>query len=264
MCDRVLDAAPRGAARCRSVVGQRGGPYADHQMTGPRKFPQHRFAAPPGATEILLVRHGESSPFVEGQEFGLVDGQGDPPLAPAGVAQANRLAQRLVATRERIAAVYVTPLQRTAQTAAPLVAELGIEPRVEADLREVFLGDWEGGEFRRRIADNDPIAQLMYIEQRWDVIPGGEPAEQFEHRVRRGIGRIAAAHADELAVAVVHGGVIGQIMNIATGASGFTFTGADNASISHIVVVEDRWIVRCYNDTSHLSATFSTAAEPMT
>ena len=26
----------------------------------------------------------------------------------------------------------------------------------------------------------------MYVEQRWDVIPGGEPAHQFRNRVQRG------------------------------------------------------------------------------
>lgn len=232
-------------------------------MSEPRKFPQTRFAPPPGATEILLVRHGESAPHVEGEVFGLVDGHGDPPLAPAGREQAELAAQRLIDTGERIAAVYVTTLQRTHQTAAPLVERLGVEPIVAADLREVFLGDWEGGEFRRRIADNDPIAQQMFTEQRWDVIPGGEPAHQFENRVRRGIERIASEHPDELVVAVVHGGVIGQVLNLATGATGFVFNGADNASISHVVVTDDRWIVRCYNDTSHLSPTFSTAPEPM-
>ena len=235
----------------------------DTPAATPRRFPQHRFTPPPGATEILIVRHGESSPFLEGEEFGLVDGHGDPPLAPEGEEQARKTAQRLIDTGERIAAVYVTTLQRTVQTAAPLVERLGLEPRVEADLREVFLGEWEGGEFRRRIADGDPIAQRMYEEQRWDVIPGAEPAHQFENRVRRGIERIAATHPDELVVTVVHGGVIGQIMNLATGASGFTFTGADNASISHLVVVGDRWIVRCYTDTSHLHPTFSTAPEPL-
>ena len=228
-----------------------------------RSYPQSRFAPPPGATEILLVRHGESAPHVEGESFDLVDGHGDPPLAPAGVDQARLAAQRLIDTGERIAAVYVTTLQRTVQTAQPLLDQLGIEPTVIADLREVYLGDWEGGEFRKRIADGDPIAQLMYVEQRWDVIPGGEPAHQFENRVRRGIERIAAEHPDELVVAVVHGGVIGQVMNIATGSSGFAFTGADNASISHVVVEDDRWVVRCWNDTSHLSPTFSTAAEPL-
>ena len=60
---------------------------------------------------------------------------------------------------------------------------------------------------------------------------------------------------------VVHGGVIGQVMNIATGSSGFAFTGSDNASISHLVIADGRWIVRCFNDTSHLRSTFSTAGE---
>ena len=232
-------------------------------MSETRTFPQSRFAPPPGATEILLVRHGESAPHVEGESFPLVGGHGDPPLAPAGVEQAKLAAQRLIDTGERIAAVYVTTLQRTVQTAAPLVERLGLTPIVVADLREVFLGDWEGGEFRKRIADGDPIAQLMYVEQRWDVIPGGEPAHQFRNRVQRGIERIASAHPDELVVAVVHGGVIGEVINIATGSSGFAFTGADNASISHIVVESDRWVVRCWNDTSHLSPTFSTAATPL-
>lgn len=232
-------------------------------MTSPRRFPQSRFTPPPGACEILLLRHGESAPHVEGESFPMVDGHGDPPLAPDGERQAELAAERLISTGERIGAVYVTTLQRTVQTAAPLLVRLGIGAIVEADLREVHLGEWEGGEFRRRIADGDPIAQRMYAEQRWDVIPGAEPTEQFATRVRRGIERIAAAHPDELVVAVVHGGVIGQVLSLATGASGFSFSGADNASISHVVVTADRWIVRCYNDTSHLSPTFSTAAEPL-
>jgi probable phosphoglycerate mutase len=210
-----------------------------------------------------LVRHGESAPHVDGESFDLVGGHGDPPLAPEGVEQAALAAQRLIDTGERIAAVYVTTLQRTVQTAAPLVERLGLDQIVEADLREVFLGDWEGGEFRKRVADGDPIAQLMFVEQRWDVIPGGEPAHQFRNRVQRGIERIAAAHPDELVVAVVHGGVIGEVMNIATGSTGFSFGGVDNASISHIVVTADRWVVRCWNDTSHLSPRFSTAAQPL-
>jgi probable phosphoglycerate mutase len=228
-----------------------------------REFRQLRFTPPPGSCEILLVRHGESAPHVEGEGFALVDGHGDPPLDPAGEQQAVLTAQRLIDTGERIAAVYVTTLQRTHQTAAPLLSKLEQEAIVEADLREVFLGDWEGGEMRRRLADNDPIAQRMYAEQRWDVIPGAEPAQDFQDRVRRGIERIVDEHTDELVVAVVHGGVIGQVMNVAVGTTGFEFVGADNASISHVVVEADRWIIRCYNDTSHLSPTFSTAAEPL-
>lgn len=198
--------------------------------------------------------------MVEGRSFDLVDGHGDPHLHPDGVEQAERTAERLASTDEAIAAIYVTKLTRTQQTAAPLAARLDLEPIVDPDLHEVFLGDWEGGEFRRRVADGDPIALQMYEQQRWDVIPNGEPSADFEGRVRRGIERIAAAHVDELVVAVVHGGVIGQAMNIAAGTTGFTFNGAANASITHLVVEPTRWVVRCYNDTGHLWPTFG--AEP--
>ena len=232
-------------------------------MGEPRSFRQTAFAPDAGACEILLVRHGESAPFVEGESFPLVDGQGDPPLAPDGVVQAQRAADRLVATGEHIDAVYVTTLQRTAQTAAPLLATLKLEATVEADLREAGLGEWEGGEFRRRVADGDPIALKMRVEQRWDVIPGAEPTEAFQARVRRGIERIAQSHPDQLVVAFVHGGVIGEVMNIASGASGFSFLGADNASISHLVVAGEEWTVRCFNDTSHLAPTFSRSASPL-
>ncbi|HEY5662898.1 MAG TPA: histidine phosphatase family protein [Ilumatobacter sp.] len=233
-------------------------------MSERREFRQTRFSPAAGACEILLVRHGESAHLDEGDSFPLVGGHADPPLHRDGHEQAERVADRLISTGERIAAVYVTTLTRTHQTAAPLLARTGLQARVEPDLREVFLGDWEGGVLRHKVADHDPVAIRLYTEQRWDVIPNAEPAAEFAGRVRAGIERIAAAHPDELVVAVVHGGVIGQVMNIAAGTSGFSFHGADNASISHIVVTADRWIVRCFNDTSHLSPRFSTAPEPMT
>ena len=50
-----------------------------------------------------------------------------------------------------------------------------------------------------------------------------------------------------------------EVINLATGSTGFAFTGAANASISHVVVAGDVWSVRCYTDTSHLSPTFSSA-----
>jgi 2,3-bisphosphoglycerate-dependent phosphoglycerate mutase len=243
----------RGQWRFRSV----------DPVSTPREYRQSRFTRPPGSCEILLVRHGESAPYVEGTPLPLVDGQSDPPLHPDGERQAEQVADRLVSTGEPISAVYVTTMQRTRQTAAPLLARLGLEPIVEPDLREVHLGDWEGGEFRRHMLENDPIAVEVAAQGRWDVIPGAEPNEAFQTRVRGGIERIAAAHVDEVVVAVVHGGVIGQVLSIATGATGFSFVGADNASISHVVVTPERWVVRCYNDTSHLSPTFSVAAEPL-
>jgi len=226
-----------------------------------KEYRQTRFRRPAGATEILLVRHGESEPLVPGRPFPLVDGHGDPALAPEGHEQAERVAARLAT--QRIAAIYVTTLRRTAQTAAPLAAKLGLTPTVEPDLREVYLGEWEGELFRQRVAEGHPIAVRMSEEERWDVIPGGEPKDDFIARLRAGLGRIAAAHADERIAVFTHGGVIGQLLALAVGTDrGFAFVGADNGSISHLVLHGDRWILRRFNDTAHLTDGMDLDPEP--
>ena len=59
-------------------------------MSNNREFRQSRFQPPPGACEILLVRHGESAPHVEGESFPLVDGHGDPPAEWPALWQGER------------------------------------------------------------------------------------------------------------------------------------------------------------------------------
>jgi probable phosphoglycerate mutase len=213
---------------------------------------QLRYVAPPDAATLLLARHGESAPVREDEPVPLLGGSSNPALDPVGVEQAERLAERLA--DEPISAIYVTPLRRTAETAAPLARRLGLEPRVEEDLREVNLGDWEGGLFRKHVRDLHPIAVQMREELRWDVIPGAEPGADFAARVRAGIERIAAAHTGETVLVVSHGGTIGQALTLALGIAErpLTLAWADNGSLSEIVVGPDGWTVRRYNDTAHL------------
>lgn len=221
---------------------------------GVREVRQLSYVRPPGSTDVLLCRHGESVPAREDEPFDLVAGHGDPELDPRGVEQSERLAVRLARRRgdEAIGAIYVTNLRRTAQTAAPLVDRLGIEAVVEPDLREVFLGQWEGGLYRLKVMQGDPIALQIIEEQRWDVIPGAEPDEEFRARVRAGVDRIAAKHPDQTVAVFTHGGVIGRAMAEATGSKPFAFLAANNASINHLVVGDGRWTVRSFNDVAHL------------
>jgi 2,3-bisphosphoglycerate-dependent phosphoglycerate mutase len=231
-------------------------------MSEPRAFRQHRFAAPPGATEVLLVRHGESQPAVEGQPFDLVDGHGDPALSPEGREQAVKVCARLAG--EGVDAIYVSKLRRTTETASALATALDLPMVVDPDLHEVFLGDWEGGVFRQRVAEGHPVAMRMIAEERWDVIPNAEPADVFASRARRALTRIAAAHPERRVAVFAHGGTIGELLAQATGARPFALAGTDNASISHLVVTGDRWILRRFNDTSHLDASLTIAPTPLT
>jgi probable phosphoglycerate mutase len=223
---------------------------------------QFRFVRPPGAASLLLIRHGESAPARPDSPFSLVDGQGDPELSPTGREQAQRVADRLAG--EPISAIYVTTLRRTVETATPLAERLGIVAGVEAELREVHLGEWEGGLFRLRVAEGHPIAKQLVAEERWDVIPGAESAEEFASRVRNSLVRLGERHHDQTVAVFTHGGVIGQALALAGASRPFAFSGADNGSISHLVITADRWLIRTFNDVAHLHLGFTPAAEALT
>jgi 2,3-bisphosphoglycerate-dependent phosphoglycerate mutase len=211
-------------------------------------YGQHRFVVPPDATEIVLARHGASAPARAGELFARIDGHGDPALTPEGHAQAKLLCGRLGAMK--IDRVFVTGLTRTIETAAPL----GRETTEIPELREVFLGEWEGGPFRIHVANAEPLAMRVLAEERWDLIPGAETMDALAARVRAGIDRIAAATGPgKVAVAFVHAGIIAEACRQATGSRPFAFLHSDNCSITRLVRFADgRRLLRSFNDTSHL------------
>ncbi len=214
------------------------------------EYHQTRYSPPPGAADLLLIRHGRTEPARPGVSFAMTDGHGDPALHPEGEAQARAVAARLKG--EPLAAIYVTKLRRTHQTAAPLAAHLGLTPRIDPDLHEVYLGDWDGGLYRIKAAQNAPEFRRAFAHQEWGEIPNAETTAALHARVRRGLSRIAAAHPDQRVAVVVHGGVVGAALAIASGAQPFAFNGAANGSISRIVVQGERMTVRGFNDCAHL------------
>jgi 2,3-bisphosphoglycerate-dependent phosphoglycerate mutase len=218
------------------------------------RYPQRAWTLPDDATEILLVRHGASQDAVPGEPFEMLEGHANPALSPIGEQQAQAVGARLA--QDPPDALFITSLRRTAQTAQPLADATGLEPTAIPELSEVRLGEWEGGELRVRTAQGDPLVATIFEQQRWDVIPGAEPADDFAERVRRGIDRVVELTGPgRVAAAVVHGGVIGELARQATGAPRLAFVHAENTSITRLVVFGDgRWLLRSFNDTSHLTS----------
>ena len=216
------------------------------------RYPQQDYSRPPGSIEVILVRHGASEAAVEDQPFELLEGQADPALSEAGERQAELVAAHLAG--EPISALFVTPLRRTAQTAAPLAARLGLEPVVVPELREVHLGELDGGAFRIAVRRRDPIVREVFTRQRWDVIPGAESMEDFAQRTAAGLARmVEGAEPGASVAAVVHGGVIGELCRQASDSRPFAFVHADNGSLSRLVLLpEGHWWVRSFNEGGHL------------
>jgi probable phosphoglycerate mutase len=152
--------------------------------------------------------------------------------------------------------VLRSPRRRTAQSAAQLVAATGLEPVCVPELREVHLGELDGGAFRIAVHRRDPIVDEVFARQRWDVIPGAETMEAVERRTQAGIDRILdGLQPGQTVAAVVHGGVIGELCRHATGSRPLAFIHADNGSLTRIVVLRDgrRWL-RTFNESAHLRA----------
>jgi probable phosphoglycerate mutase len=212
---------------------------------------QRALTAPPGAREVVLVRHGSCDPPAPD---GLIGGRSDPGLNARGLEEAAAAGVRLA--REPVAAVFVSQLRRTAETAAPILARHPLEPVVDEDLGEVYLGEWEGHGIADRGNRGDPELARVFAEQDWGLIPGVEDMEGFGVRVRRGVEAAADAGSDgKVVVVVTHSAVIAEFLRQITGAAAFAFLHNTNGSISRAIRMPDgAWILAAYNDTEHVHA----------
>lgn len=210
---------------------------------------QRALTAPPGAREVVLVRHGSCDPP---PPDGLIDGRSDPGLNARGLAEAAAAGERLGG--ESVAAIHVSPMARATETAAPIIAALGIEPVLDPDLGEIYLGEWEGHGIASRGASGDPELARVFAEQRWDLIPGAEDSDTFGVRVRRGIEAAADAGEDgRIVVVVTHSAVIAEFLRQITGADAFAFLHNTNGSLSRAIRMPgDNWVLAAFNDTEHV------------
>ncbi|WP_394214868.1 histidine phosphatase family protein [Brachybacterium vulturis] len=162
---------------------------------------------------LLLLRHGQTPSNVEG----ILDaGYPGPGLTALGHAQAAAIPEAL--QHEDIAAVHVSRLLRTHETAAPLAAARRMSPLITAGLEEISAGQLE---LRR---DAEAVAAYRDNHSRWsageftDGVPGGESGEQFWARFAGALAHIAALHAEDATVAVVsHGAAIRVFAAVVTG-----------------------------------------------
>ena len=98
--------------------------------------------------ELVLVRHA----LPVRRE--LKEGVADPELAPEGRVQAERLGEYLGS--EEVSALYVSPLKRARETAAPLAARLGVEAVVDDDISEFDRNSSEYVPIEELRGTNDP------------------------------------------------------------------------------------------------------------
>lgn len=155
------------------------------------------------ARHLLLLRHGQST-WNASRRW---QGQADPPLSPAGEAQAREAAANLAGAG--LSSVWTSDLVRARRSAEIIAAALGLgQVRVDADLREVDVGDW-CGLTRPEIEARWPGMLADWSADRVPSPPNGETRAALAARGREAVVRVAAATAPGArALVVTHGGLI--------------------------------------------------------
>ena len=128
--------------------------------------------------EIVLVRHAQPDWEPDGRA---VD---DPGLTPLGRAQAARIGERLAG--EHFDAVYLSPLRRVVETAAPYLEASGLKGEVRDWLRETGLPSLEG-QTSAEVEAYFSRAWAREFSEWWEGLPGGEPFGEFYQRVSGGL-----------------------------------------------------------------------------
>ena len=214
------------------------------------EFRPTRYRPPGGSTRALLVRHGLQDAYRPHEDSA---NQGDPALAPGGQRQAQRLATRL--SEAGVGVICTSPARRARETAEPLAHLLELRPIVMGELREVGLGEWEGGAVHRRLREKDPAWARVLKTERWDAIPGAESNEELHGRVARVLLEVRERFPGQVVAVFTHDGVIAAALALAARASSFAFASSDHGSISELVLEsQGGWRVRSFNDTCHLRA----------
>ncbi|MFN0089975.1 MAG: histidine phosphatase family protein [Acidimicrobiales bacterium] len=133
--------------------------------------------------EIVLARHAEPEWVREGLAID------DPPLTVRGRRQAEQLAERLAG--ERFDEVFVSPLTRARQTAAPFEQRTGCRATVRDWLQEIRNPVWHGTP-AEKAEEAFKADRARPSHERWLGLPGGESVRDFVARVREAGGLFLA------------------------------------------------------------------------
>jgi probable phosphoglycerate mutase len=200
------------------------------------------------ATRLCLVRHGETAWNAAHR----VQGQLDVPLNDTGLKQAEAVGRALAG--ERFDVLYSSDLTRTRQTAAPAARRLGLEPQLDAGLRERHYGMFQELTYAEvKVKYAAEYARFAARDPSFDF-GSGESLIAFTARCLETLSRIAAAHEGGHLLVVTHGGVLDELYRHVHGlpvGSARDF-GIPNCGLNRVEFSLKRWQIRAWADVAHL------------
>lgn len=231
--------------------------------------------------QILLIRHAQSTGNVERR----MQGQGDYPLTERGRWQSQQLAVRLRSQYQPPTAVYSSPLGRTRETAAILMAgladlaqpdlglpDLGLPDldqsvQLAPELAEYQNGVFQGLTWAEARAQYPTLCDQLESSLDWIPVPGAETLREARDRVDRFWAERLTQHRNGDRIWLIsHSWIMQQLIAALLGSDRAWGVPVANTGLFEFRIDQSRWhrqdenrlnselwrIVR-FNDTAHLA-----------
>ena len=203
-------------------------------------------------TRLYLVRHGATQLTAEDR----FSGSAGVDLSDEGRHQAACLADRLA--DERFAAVYCSPLSRTAETASILAGPHRLGPVARDGLREISHGRWEGLT-RHEVEARYPDEYAAWESDPFTFAPrDGESGVAVLARALPVIREIVVAHAGQNVLVVSHKATLRLLLSSLLGFDARGYRDRLDQSPACLNVLDFKDPVRArlmlFNDISHYQA----------
>jgi broad specificity phosphatase PhoE len=201
------------------------------------------------ATRIFMVRHGATVMSAEDRFAGATDVE----LSEEGREQTRRLAERL--SREKIAAVYASPMGRTVETARILAAPHDLEVQTRDGFREISHGHWEEMT-RREVEEKFPNEMAEWEKDPYTFAPvGGESGLAVTARALPALIDLVREHPGENILVVSHKATIRLLLSSLLGFDPRRYRDNLDQKPAALNIVDFRNPTRArltlFNDTSH-------------
>jgi broad specificity phosphatase PhoE len=200
-------------------------------------------------TRVFMVRHGETVLSAEDRFAGATDVA----LSDKGREQTRRLAERL--GREKIAAIYASPLGRTVETAQILAAPHELDVQTRDGFREINHGRWEQMT-RKEVEQKFPEEAAEWEKDPYTFAPlGGESGLAVTARALPALIEIVRTHPGENILVVSHKATIRLLLSSLLGFDPRRYRDNLDQKPAALNIVDFRDTTHArltlFNDTSH-------------
>jgi phosphoserine phosphatase len=201
-------------------------------------------------TRIVLVRHGH----VEGILPERFRGRRDVDLSPLGMRQAQATA-RYIATNERPAIVYTSPLRRCVDTGSAIAAACGAALEPLDDLNDIHYGDWEWRTYEEMRGESPVLFERWFKAPHLVRFPHGDSLQDLVARVANVLRLVLERHRNGTVVVVGHasGNRAMLLQSLAQPLSAYWCLEQEPCAVSEIELLEHDTRVRRFNETQHLA-----------